>query len=286
MLVPLSLASACTAAPAEAPTDAGNDAPDVTIDTTVGSEPSAAGPVDLDRPDFQGVTFALAPSLEPALFVGCVDNPHFPLIPGTVYHFEERTDEGLETVTITVTNQTRTILGIPATVVHDVVQLDGAVKEDTLDWHAQDDRGNVWYFGEDTKEVEDGEVVSTGGSWEAGVDGATPGIIMPGNPRPGDRYREEYYAGEAEDMGGIVSLAEAVTVAAGTFDRALQTAAYNPLDDNIESKWYAAGIGLVREAIGGETTVELVRVTHDPAQADAGRGCGATGGVGAVPELP
>ena len=136
-----------------------------------------------DFVDLRESGLIFAPSTQAELFVDCVDNAYYPLIPGTVYHLEEQADEGLQTVTITVTNQTREIMGIQATVVHDVVGLEGSVVEDTHDWYAQDDRGNVWCLGEDTQELENGEVVSTAGSWEAGVEDAKPAILMPGRPR-------------------------------------------------------------------------------------------------------
>jgi hypothetical protein len=220
------------------------------------------------------------------LFVECVDNVYHPLIPGTVYHLEEQTDEGLETITITVTNETREVMGILATVVRDTVLLEDALKEDTWDWYAQDDRGNVWYLGEDTQEYEDGEVVSTAGSWEAGVDGALPGLIMLGRPRPGDIYYQEYYQGEAEDMGAIIALSEPVAVPYGSFDNTLQTGDYNPMDDQLENKWYAPGVGVVKEiVVGGSDAVELVSVSHDSSQIALDSACGRGGGmpfVGAI----
>jgi hypothetical protein len=247
---------------------------------------AAHKPVPITRDDFTRAFPVLSPAQQPGLFVECVDNTYFPLIPGTVYHLEEQTDEGLETITITVTNQTRAILGIQATVVHDSVQLEGELIEDTEDWFAQDDRGNVWYLGESTAEYEDGEVVSTEGSWEAGVDGAVPGLIMVGDPRPGDLYFQEYLEGEAEDMGAVMSLAERVRVPYGSFANALQTADYNPLDDQLENKWYAPGVGVVKEAlIAGRGAVELLSITHDGDQIILDGSCGEEGGVSFVGSL-
>jgi hypothetical protein len=241
-------------------------------------------PVAFDKADFDEATMTYVHAMQPELFVGCVDNPYFPLIPGTVYHLEEETEEGLETITVTVTKEIRQVAGIAATVVRDTVRLEGELIEDTWDWYAQDDRGNVWYLGEETYEYEGGEVVSNEGSWEAGVDGAIAGIIMPGQPRPGDLYYQEYYPGEAEDMGAIVGLAEAVDVAIGSFDGVLQTADYNPLGDQLEHKWYARGIGVVQEAIvGGDGMMELVSISRDDSQLDPGRACGQNGGVSTVP---
>ncbi len=133
--------------------------------------------------------------------------------------------------------------------------------EDTFDWFAQDDDGNVWYLGEDSKEYEDGRVVSTQGSWEAGVDGALPGIVMPAVPAVGDVYRQEFYAGEAEDMMTIIEVGAAVTVEAGSFDDVVRTKDWNPLEpDTIEEKSYARGVGKIREdkTSGGDGHAELV----------------------------
>jgi hypothetical protein len=185
--------------------------------------------------------------LEPAEFVSLVDNPYLPLLPGSRWVYrEEGADGGSQRVEVTVTDRTREILGIEATVVHDVVSADGRILEDTWDWYAQDRDGNVWYLGEDTKELEDGKVVSTAGSWEAGVDGAQAGIAMPGDPEVGLAYRQEYAEGEAEDAGEVVSLDERAEVPFGTYDGLLQTKDWTPLEpDAEERKYYAAGVGPV-----------------------------------------
>jgi hypothetical protein len=230
----------------------------------VGIAAFTPGVMAYTQPDFPNTTFILAPAVRPELFVECVDNPYFPLIPGTVYTYNAGTDEGTEVTTVTVTSDTKEILGIPATVVRDSVSLDGELIEDTFDWFAQDDRGNVWYLGEDTKEYENGEVVSTEGSWEAGVDGAVAGIIMEGEPRVGDIYYQEFYAKEAEDQGAVLSLSEAVTVPFGSFENVLMTADYNPLDKppSLEHKFYAPDVGLVKTvAVDGGPATELVSVT-------------------------
>ena len=136
--------------------------------------------------------------------------------------------------------------------------VDGELIEDTDDWYAQDKEGNMWYFGEDSREIEDGEVVSTAGSWEAGVDGALPGLIMLANPIPGIWYRQEYYAGEAEDVGQVLSLYESVSVTYGQFNNCLQTAEWSLLEPGIvENKFYAAGVGLLKAiAVKGESGYE------------------------------
>ena len=152
-------------------------------------------------------------------------------------------------------------MGISATVVRDTVEEDGEVVEDTYDWFAQDDEGNVWYLGEDSKEYEDGEVVSTEGSWEAGVDGALPGIVMLAEPAVGDAYRQEYLEGEAEDLGEVHELGARETVPAGTFGDLVVIREWNPLEpDVVEDKYHAPGIGVVLEVTveGGDERVELV----------------------------
>jgi hypothetical protein len=137
----------------------------------------------------------------------------------------------------------------------------GEVVEDTYDWYAQDADGNVWYLGEDTKEFEGGKVVSTAGSWEAGVDGAQAGIVVPGTPELGLEYRQEHYEGEAEDRGKVLSLDEWVEVPAGTYRPALMTKDWTPLEpDVLEHKFYAKGVGpvLAITLSGGSGREELV----------------------------
>ncbi len=200
------------------------------------------------------------PSINPADFVAGVDNLLFPLVPGTQYVYQG----GEETIEVTVTDDTKQILGVTTIVVRDVVSVGSEIIEDTYDWYAQDKAGNVWYFGEDTKEYEDGQVVSTEGSWEAGVDGAKPGIIMHATqPAIGVPYRQEYYACEAEDMAELVSLSESVTVPYGSFDNCLQTRDFTPLEPNVnEYKYYAPGVGLVLEVdVQSGARTELIEVT-------------------------
>jgi hypothetical protein len=208
-------------------------------------------------------------TVDPANFVPVVDNPYFPLVPGTVFRYEGTSDEagsgeGHEVDVVEVTNDTKTILGVPAVVVRDTVTLDGQLVEDTYDWYAQDRDGNVWYMGEDTKEYEDGQVVSTAGSWEGGVDGAQPGVVMQARPQVGLTYQQEYYAGEAEDTAEILSIDEQVTVPYGSFDQVVQTRDFTPLEPDLEEqKFYARGVGAVMTLTvkGGSTRLELVTVT-------------------------
>jgi hypothetical protein len=151
---------------------------------------------------------------------------------------------------------------------HDqVFSANGDLAEDTFDWYAQDRCGNIWYLGEATTEYENGKPVSTKGSFEAGVDGAQAGVIMPARPKPGMRYRQEYYAGEAEDRAEVMSLREQVEVPLGHFrsGRVLMTRDLNPLEPKVlEYKFYARGIGpvLAVGVSGGNDREELVRYTR------------------------
>jgi hypothetical protein len=203
------------------------------------------------------------PAINPADFVAQIDNQYLPLTPGTTFIHEGDTEDGKERIEVNVTNETKEILGIVCVVVRDRVWVDDELVEDTFDWYAQDIDGNVWYFGEDSKEYEGGKVVSTEGSWEAGVDGAKPGIIMKASPQVGNAYRQEYYEDEAEDLAEVVSLSESVSVPYGSFDNCLKTKEWTPLEpDVVENKYYAPGIGVVLEVMveGGSDRLELIEI--------------------------
>jgi hypothetical protein len=202
-------------------------------------------------------------SLDPAEFTTEIDNPYWPMAVGSRWVYRETDPEGTrQRVVVTVSGETKRIAnGIEARVVRDVVTEDGVPVEVTDDWYAQDSAGNVWYLGEDTTEFENGKPVSKQGSFEAGVDGAQPGVIMPAEPQPGLSYRQEYYAGEAEDKGEIVSLDEQAEVPFGHFPRVLMTKDLNPLEPKIlEFKFYARGVGpvLAIGVSGGADREELV----------------------------
>lgn len=185
------------------------------------------------------------PAFNPADFVSTViDNPYFALQPGTTLVYDVAGTDQLDN--FNVTRGTKVIAGVTCTVVHDVALEGGEIVEDTLDYFAQDKFGNVWYFGEDTKKLEDGKVVSTEGSWLAGVNGASPGIIMEASPKVGDEYFQENAPGVAEDRAQVLSLTQIIDVPYGSFNHVLETKDFTPLDPtNVEHKLYALGIGQV-----------------------------------------
>ena len=208
------------------------------------------------------------PKIDPADFVDRIDNRYFPLRPGTGFHYRGVQEDGKtpQADDMVVTHQTKEILGVKSTVVSDIVSSGGKQIERTSDWYAQDRFGNVWYMGEDTRELDHGKFVKANDSWEAGVDGAQPGIIMPGNPQPGGSYRQEYYPGYAEDQARVLGTGGAVSVPFGSFQQTLLTEETAPkLDPGVnEQKYYVAGLGDVKEHTisGNHEEIELVSVTH------------------------
>jgi hypothetical protein len=203
-----------------------------------------------------------APVIDPANFVNTVDNPYFPLKLGTVFIYEGKTEKGNEYNEMTVTSETKVILGVTCVVIADKVMVDGKLEEATLDWYAQDKQGNVWYFGEDSKTYDaNGNVVDTKGSWEAGVKKAKPGIIMEASPKVGDTYRQEYYKGEAEDMASVQSLNESTTVKFGSYSGLLMTKEWSALEPTVvEQKYYAKGIGFILVTAGDTERLELIEI--------------------------
>ena len=189
-------------------------------------------------------------TLDPADFTTRIDNPYLPLRVGSRWVYRETDTTGArERVVVEVTNKTKKIAnGITARVVRDTVSEKGEPVEVTDDWFAQDAEGNVWYLGEYVTNYEDGKVVDHAGSFEAGVDGAQPGIAMPADPQPGMSYRQEYLAGEAEDEGAVVTVGEEqVEVPYGFFkDDVLMTRDRVPTEPRVqELKFYVRGIGTV-----------------------------------------
>jgi len=188
--------------------------------------------------------------LDPADFSTNIDNPYWPMAPGNKWVYSETdTVGGHEKVVVEVTDKTKMIAnGIEARVIRDTVSENGVPVEITDDWYAQDKVGNIWYLGEYVTNYKNGKVVDHGGSFEAGVDGAQAGIAMPANPEPGMTYRQEYYKGEAEDKGAVVTVGdEQVQVPFGFFDKdVLMTRDLVPTEPKVEElKFYVPGVGPV-----------------------------------------
>ena len=203
-------------------------------------------------------------ALNPSNFSANVDNPWFPLKPGTVYVYRGVKDGKPSRDVVTVTHRTVRIQGVPCISIEDLLYERGHLEERTTDWYSQDKKGNVWYFGEDTAELDThGKVVSTEGTWRAGRNGAEPGIYMPANPTVGQTGRQEYLKGHAEDHFAVVSLNAAVKGPYVTTRHALLTKEWTPLEPGvIDHKYYLRGIGTVLEQTvkGGVERNELISV--------------------------
>jgi hypothetical protein len=215
-----------------------------------------------------GLAQSSTPAFEDAQFSHPLDitNPYMPLKPETTFVYKGKSDGVPTRQEFVVTDQTKTILGVEARVVVDTNWEGGKLIERTEDWFAQDDEGNVWYLGEFATEYEDGEVIGHEGSWEAGVDGAQPGIVMKANPVVGETYAQENAPGIAEDMATVLSLTESVCVRYGCLSNVLQTAEVTPLEPgNVEHKFYAPGVGQIKtvKVEGGEEQSQLVKILRD-----------------------
>jgi hypothetical protein len=199
--------------------------------------------------------------LDPAKFTTNIDNPYWPMSPGSHWVYREVENGEAQRVDVTVTDKTKTLEGIEARVVHDRVSRNGETLEDTYDWYAQDSEGNLWYLGEDTAEYENGKLKTREGSWAAGVDGAEPGIVVPAHPTQGMSYREEYYAGHAEDGAEVLSVKSQVQVPLGRYRNAMLTRNFSTIEPTVEEmKLYARGVGPVMELLvsGGSGRTELL----------------------------
>jgi hypothetical protein len=218
-------------------------------------------PADCRTPLPQG---AEPVTVRPECFVRAVSNRWFPLRPGTRWDYRETGPDGTAREVVVVTGQRKRILGIAAVVVRDQVTEAGRLTEDTLDWYAQDRAGAVWYLGEDTKAYAEDGTVSTEGSWQAGVGGAQPGVVMPARPRVGQRYRQEYLAGQAEDQARVLSRHGRVRAPAGSYRHVVITEETTPLEPAlVERKSYAPGVGLVATDETGGVHSRLLRY-HNP----------------------
>jgi hypothetical protein len=247
--LPLILAATIVCAGCTSTAPAPESTPAAGTPSTASALPTGAEPVNLD----------------PADFSADITHPYWPMKPGTRWTYRDVDEKGeVQDVVVVATTETKKLAnGITARVVRDTVRNKGEVVEDTLDWYAQDSAGNVWYMGEDTAEFENGKIVSRKGSFEAGANGALPGIIVPAQPQVGQKYRQEYLRGEAEDNGEVLGLNQLVEVPTGRYSNALLTRDTTTLDpDVVEYKLYAPGIGpvLVVDISGGAAREALVKI--------------------------
>ena len=209
-----------------------------------------------------GSAAASAPKINPANFTTKIDNPFMPWVPGTVFHYRS-TEPGTKDI-VSVTHRKTKILGVRCRVVRDLVKVNGKPRERSLDWYAQNKRGDVMYFGEASSAFKHGRFVHLpSDSWRAGVHGARPGIIIEAHPRKGDRYHQED-APNSKDRAKVLGYVRKKTVPYGTFHHVLVTKEFTPLESSIDHDFYARGIGEIQETNvkGGEGKTKLVSITH------------------------
>ena len=192
-----------------------------------------------------------------------IDNNYYPLKPGTIMSYNGTDEDGKSVRDIVaVTNDTKEVQGIPTRVVNDTVFVKGKLEETTNDWYAQDDKGNVWYMGEDTTDFTEKKNPHEG-SWESGVKGAKAGLIMLAEPKVGITYGQEFAKGEAEDKASVLSLDNNVTVPHGSYSNVIKTKEFSALEpDVVEQKYYAANVGDIKEKTvkGSQEGIELVEI--------------------------
>ena len=204
-------------------------------------------------------------NLDPADFSADVTNPFWPMKPGTRWTYRNVEDrQPPQDIEVVVTTTTKKLAnGVTARAVRDTARVKGQISEDTVDWYAQDTNGNVWYMGESTAEFKNGKIDTREGSWEAGKDGAMPGIMLPAQPQDGQKYRQEYKKGEAEDNGEVIATNDLVEVEAGRYKGALVTMDTSSVETTaVEYKFYAPGLGplLALDVSGGAAREELVKI--------------------------
>ena len=215
-----------------------------------------------DRAD--GGSERYRPLIDPARFRARVDNPYFPLVPGTVARIVERAGKRISESEVTVTADTKVVMGVTCTVVHDVVTIKDRVTEESFLCYAQDVDGNVWFFGEDVREYHSDNRVETSDSWEAGRHGAQRGIVMQGRPAPGEPYRLQYQRDEHEDMAQVEAVKDTVMVSAGRFRDCVRTREWSMLEAGNVTVWYARGVGFVKEVAPRGEVAELVSIKKVP----------------------
>ena len=264
LLACLAVAAAGCGTAQSSPTPTGTPA----VTPVVTQQPSAALPASLaptSSPVASAGTIGLDAWKDPSNFVAVIDNPWLPFKPGVVLRYRGTKDGEPAKVVTTITARTEVVAGVTCVVVDDKLWLSGRLAEATLDYYVQDTSGNVWYFGEDTQELdENGNIISTEGSWHAGVDGAVPGIFMEANPVVGHAFQQEFYKGQAEDHFEVLGLHAGVNVPYVRSRNALLTKEWTPLEpDVLDNKWYVQGIGEVRELAvkGPKEELSLVSVS-------------------------
>lgn len=229
------------------------------------------GPFLVDNPAGVVENVAYQPDIDPEEFTTEVDNPYMPLVVGRTLTYQE----GNERVVIAHTDSTRKVMGVEVRVVRDREYDGERLIEDTEDWFAQDNDGNVWYFGEATAECRDGTITTRAGEWQAGVDGAQPGIVMLAAPRVGDYYRQEFYRGRAEDVARVRELGATVAHEGTTYQAVIVTEDFTALEPGqLEHKMYAPDVGLIQEGPAGGVAVRLIdRTDGDPVTSDPATLC-------------
>ena len=224
---------------------------------------AAAGAATAANRTHQSVRLTTPPRPAASDFSTRIDNPWFPLKPGTRYVYSGLKDGIPSRDVMTVTRKQKVIDGVRCVSVDDRLYLHGHLGERTTDWYSQDSRGNVWYFGEQTAELDSqGHVTSTEGTWTTGVNGAKAGIYMPAHPRLGASGLQEYYKGHAADQFKVIGLFGSVTAPRST--NTLLTAETTPLEPGtVDHKMYVRGIGTVLEQTekGPNERNELISVT-------------------------
>jgi hypothetical protein len=204
-----------------------------------------------------------APAIDPANFVKGVNNPYYPLKPGRTLTYTGKKEKVTVSKQITISKKTKVVMGVTCIAVVDSEWVAGKLAQKTVEWYAQDKEGNVWYFGADAKQYTSGKLTGSAGSWQAGVNGAQPGIIMLANPTRGDTYRQNYLKGSIEDMSYVVSLDGALKVPYHAYKDLLITLQWSNLTPGIiENRYYAKGVGLVYSELvqGGTGELKLAKV--------------------------